>query len=413
MTTTSALARTEADSGARWRVPLADVLVDSEIDDAVTDVVRSGWWSMGPRVEEFESELAAFCGTRSAIAVANGTAALHLALLAVGCGPGDEVLVASLNFVAVANVIGHVGATPVFCDVTSPLDLNVDPADLESAVTPATKAIVVMHYGGHPCRMDAIRAIANRHGLAVVEDAAHALGARWQGRPCGSLGDIGCFSFFANKNLATGEGGMLVTDDERLAARLRLLRSHGMTALTWDRHRGHAHDYDVVERGFNYRLDELRAAIGLVELRRLALRNEARGRIVARYREELDGVGGLRMPFDDDADAAHHLAVVVLPEDRPRDAVRAGLAAAGIQTSVHYPPIHRFSYYGGLGGRRRLPVTDAVADRLLTLPLYPHMRDADVSAVTAATLRLVGHRTARTTSGRQTRNHEIGGKAWN
>jgi len=414
VTTTPALAQAHASPDARWLVPLADVLVDSEIDDAVTDVVRSGWWSMGPKVEEFERELASFCDTRSAIAVANGTAALHLALLAVGCGPGDEVLVASLNFVAVANVIGHVGATPVFCDVSSPLDLNVDPEDLEAAVTPATKAVVVMHYGGHPCRMDAIRALADRHGLVVVEDAAHALGARWDGRPCGSIGDVGCFSFFANKNLATGEGGMLVTDDEELARRLRLLRSHGMTALTWDRHRGHAHDYDVVERGFNYRLDELRAAIGLVELRRLAARNEARARIVARYRSELDGVAGLRMPFDDDADAAHHLAVVLLPEDRPRDAVRAGLAAAGIQTSVHYPPIHRFSYYEELGARRALPVTDAVADRLLTLPLYPHMRDTDVAAVTEATLRLVGHSPRRGTNGRQRRQPtEIGGKVWN
>jgi dTDP-4-amino-4,6-dideoxygalactose transaminase len=204
---------------------------------------------------------------------------------------------------------------------------------------------------------------------------------------------------------------MIVTDNDRLAERIRLLRSHGMTTLTWDRHRGHAHSYDVVEQGFNYRLDELRAAIGLVELRRLRERNAARARIVRRYRSELQRVEGLRMPFEDDETAAHHLAVVVLPEDCSRDAFRAGLTASGIQTSVHYPPIHRFSYYRGLGTRRPLPVTEEVADRLVTLPLYPHMRDVDVSAVTSAALEAIsGRREERSTeTGRQI----LGGKSWN
>ena len=387
--TTSSFAESRAATDGQWLVPLSDVLVDSEIDDAVTEAVRSGWWSMGPRVAEFEVEFARFCGTESAIAVANGTAALHLALLALGCGPGDEVIITSLNFVAVANVIGHVGATPVFCDIKSPADLNVDPDDLETAVTPATKAIVAMHYGGHPCQMDAVQEIARRHGLAVIEDAAHALGASWQDQMCGAIGDIGCFSFFANKNLSTAEGGMIVTNNDRLAERIRLLRSHGMTTLTWDRHQGHAHSYDVIERGFNYRLDELRAAIGLVEIRRLRERNAARARIVEQYRAELHGIQGLQLPFRDDEIAAHHLAVVVLPDGCSRDALRARLTSSGIQTSVHYPPIHRFSYYQGLGARRRLPVTEEVADRLVTLPLYPHMRDVDVSAVTTAALKAI------------------------
>jgi dTDP-4-amino-4,6-dideoxygalactose transaminase len=371
-----------------WAVPLSDVAVDEEIVAAAADALRSGWWSMGPRVAEFEREFAAFCGAGAAVAVANGTAALHLALLALGCGPDDEVLVPSLNFVAAANTIGHVGSTPVFCDIEGPDSLNIDPSDLEAAVSHRTRAVMVMHYGGHPCRMDAILNIAARHGLAVIEDAAHAPGASWRGRMCGTIGDVGCFSFFSNKNLPIGEGGMIVTDDDALAERIRLLRSHGMTTLTWDRHRGHADSYEVVAQGLNYRLDEMRAAIGLVQLSRLRERNAARADVVARYRAELDGAGGIQVPFgpDGDADPAHHLAVLVLPPGSPRDEFRASLAARGVQTSVHYPPIHRFAHYRALDAGRPLPVTDSVADRLVTLPLYPHMSDTDIAVVTAGVL---------------------------
>jgi dTDP-4-amino-4,6-dideoxygalactose transaminase len=368
---------------SRWRIPLSDVLVDDELVDAVLGVVRSGWWSMGPRVEQFESDFAAFCGAAHAIAVANGTAALHLALLAVGCGSDDEVVVPSLNFVAAANTIEHTGAAPVFCDIAGPHDLNLDPADLEAAVTPRTKAVVVLHYGGNPCDMTSVDEIAERHGLVVVEDAAHAPGASLNGRMCGTLGRVGCFSFFANKNLPVGEGGMIVTDDDELAARLRLLRSHGMTTLTWDRHRGHASSYDVVLPGFNYRLDEVRAAVGSVQLSRLPEENAGRARVAARYRSALEDRAGLTVPFGgDDATRvpSHHLAVVVLPEGADRAAVRGALADAGIQTSVHYPPIHTFTAYQGVSGRP-LPQTDAVAERLLTLPLYGRMTDDDADLV--------------------------------
>ena len=390
MTVVSRPERAPTTVESSWTVPLSDVFVDSELEDAVTAAVRSGWWSMGPRVQEFEDAFARSTGSRTALAVANGTAALHLALLALDCGPGDEVLVPSLNFVAAANAIAHTGAKPVFCDITSSLDLNIDPEDLEVAVTPATRAIVVTHYGGYPARMDAIVDAAARHGVALIEDAAHAAGATWQKRACGTVGDVGCFSFFANKNLPTGEGGMVVTDRDDLAERIRLLRSHGMTTLTWDRHRGHAHDYDVIACGFNYRLDELRAAIGLVELQRLEEGNAARTRIVERYREALDGVAGVRMAFPGrEQGSSHHLAVMLLPHELERDAFRAQLAASGVQTSVHYPPIHRFSQYRERGRRRLLPVTEGVADRLVTLPLYPHMSDADVSTVTAAALKAI------------------------
>jgi dTDP-4-amino-4,6-dideoxygalactose transaminase len=376
------------DESRRWTVPLADVVVDDELAEAALTTFRSGWWSMGPRVEQFESEFASFCGASRAIAVASGTAALHLALLAVGCGPGDEVVVPSLNFVAAANAIVHTGAEPVFCDILGPEEPNLDPADVEAAFTSRTKAIVALHYAGYPCDMDAVGALARDRGLAVVEDAAHAPGASLRGRMCGTLGDVGCFSFFSNKNLPVGEGGMLVTDDEALAERLRLLRSHGMTTLTWDRHRGHASDYDVVLPGFNYRLDELRAAVGVRQLAQLAGENEARGCIVARYRKALAGTRGVTMPFREgaaDRTSSHHLAVVVLPEGTDRLAVREAMNERGVQTSVHYPPIHGFSAYRERS-RRPLPQTDALADRLLTLPLFGRLTDEQVELVIEALL---------------------------
>jgi dTDP-4-amino-4,6-dideoxygalactose transaminase len=368
------------------------VLVDHELRATVDEVVDSGWWSMGPKVEEFEAAFAEFCGTRHALAVANGTAALHLALLAVGCGPGDEVVLPSLNFVAAANAIGHTGATPVFCDIGGLNYVNLDPADLDAAAGPRTKALLVLHYGGFPCDMEAVHEVAEKRGLIVIEDAAHAPGASWHGKPCGSLGRVGCFSFFSNKNLPVGEGGMIVTDDDDLAASLRLLRSHGMTTLTWERHRGHAASYDVVAQGFNYRLDELRAAIGLHQLRRLPEENARRREITQRYRERLDGVSGISMPFaepDEGSTSAYHLAVALLPPGR-RDEARAALADRRIQTSVHYPPIHLFSYYEELGSRRPLPQTEAVAERIVTLPLYGHMSDEQADLVIDALLETVG-----------------------
>jgi dTDP-4-amino-4,6-dideoxygalactose transaminase len=364
-------------------VPLSDLLVDDELLEAARSTLASGWWSMGPRVAEFESAFAHFCGSKHALAVSNGTAALHLSLLACGCGPGDEVVLPSLTFVAAANVIRHVGATPVFCDINGAHDLNLDPADLEAAIGPRTKAIVVLHYGGYPCDMDAVLALARRRGLLVIEDAAHAPGARVGGAFCGTLGDVGCFSFFSNKNLPVGEGGAVVTDDDDLAERIRLLRSHGMTTLTWDRHRGHAHTYDVVAQGFNYRLDELRAALALVQLRHLEAANAARGDIVGLYRERLRGVEGSIVPFEGRAESAHHLAVLVLRPGIDRESIREAMKQRGVQTSVHYPPVHSFSLYRG-DSKRVLPKTDDVAARLITLPLFPHMTEEQIDTVVDA-----------------------------
>ena len=364
-------------STPQWVVPLSDVVGDAELVAAAAEAVRSGWWSAGPRVAELEERFAETTGARHAIALSNGTAALHVALLAVGAGPGKEVITPSLTFVAAANAARHTGAAPVFCDILGPHDLNLDPADVEAAITPRTKAIVVLHYGGFPCDIGSVLDVAARQGVAVIEDAAHAIGATSGGRACGTFGALGCFSFFSNKNLPIGEGGMVVTDDDDLAARVRLLRSHGMTTLTWDRHRGHASTYDVLLPGFNYRLDEIRASMALVQLGRLAAANARRARLADEYVRRLDGTAGLRVSFaerEDRQTAAHHIAVVVLPPDIDRDDLRETLAEVGIQTSVHYPPIHRFAAYALLGNRP-LPRTDAITDRILTLPLYPGLSD--------------------------------------
>ena len=374
-------------SDSRWRVPLSDVLVDEELLGAAREAIESGWWSMGPRVQAFEEQFSGLTGSRHALAVANGTAALHLALLALDCGPGDEVVLPALNFVAAANTVVRVGATPVFCDVVGPSDLNLDPDDLDAAIGPRTKAVIVLHYGGYACDLDAVLEIADRRRVAVIEDAAHAPGATLRGQALGTFGAIGCFSFFSNKNLPVGEGGMVVTSDDALAERLGLLRSHGMTTLTWQRHSGHASTYDVLEPGFNYRMDEIRAALGTVQLERLPEANAARARHALRYRELLDGREGLSFPFGGEADrgtSSHHLAVVLVPPGVSRDGVRGQLQEERIQTSVHYPPIHGFRAYADAGARRSLPMTDDVASRIVTLPLYPHMQPDDVAMVADA-----------------------------
>ena len=367
-----------------WKVPLADLDYGPEEEEAVHHVLRRRWLSMGSVTREFEEQFAEMVGVGHAIAVSNATEALHLACLALGLGRGDEVIVPSLTFVATANAVLYTGADVCFADVCGPHDLNVSPEAIEAGITPRTRAIIVVHYAGYPCAMPAVMAIARRHGLAVVEDVAHAPGASLAGAAMGAWGDVGCFSFFANKNIATGEGGMLVTNRPDVAEKVRLLRSHGMTSLTWDRHQGHAHSYDVVELGYNYRIDEIRAALGLVQLRKLPGNNGRRRALTRRYWHALSA-SGLGLPFQEAAgEPAYHILPVLLPDGVDRRAFIDHMRAAGIQTSIHYPPIHHFSYY-----RRRYPgislaQTEYLAAREVTLPLYPTMTAETVDYVVKA-----------------------------
>jgi len=376
-----------------WEVPLADVVLGPEEIATVGEVLRCGWLSQGLRVEQLETAWAEYLGVKYAVVVSSGTAALHLACLALGLGPGDEVLCPSLTFVATANAILYTGARPVFVDINGPQDLNLSASDAAAKVSPRTKAVMVVHYAGFPVDLTPFQSLAARFGLALIEDCAHAPGAKYPSpgevRKVGSLGTIACFSFFANKNLTTGEGGLVVTNDTSLAARIRTARSHGMTTLTWDRYRGHGFDYDVVALGYNYRLDEIRAALGLVQLRRLGDNNARRRLLTAQYREQLKEIQGLEIPFLNHRldTSACHLFPVLLPPDQNRAAFMAALKQRGIQTSIHYPPIHLFSYYKQLyptGYDHHLPHTEAVAAREVTLPLYPTLTSNKLSKVIKA-----------------------------
>jgi dTDP-4-amino-4,6-dideoxygalactose transaminase len=364
-----------------WRVPLADVVVPEQDIEAVAETYRSGWLSMGPQTEALEEEFARYCQAQHAIAVSSGTAALHLICAATGLGPGDEVVVPSMTFVATVNAIAYTGAKPVFADIVSLTEPWLCAESCEAAIGERSRAIMSMAYGGHSGEVEALHGLAEERELVLLEDAAHAVGSRFHGRHLGTFGIAGAFSFFSNKNLPVGEGGMVVTDDDDLAARARLLRSHGMTTLTWDRHRGHASGYDVVAAGFNYRIDEPRAALARRRLDRLDADNARRHSLDARYRERLAGAEGIKpaLPPAEALASAHHLFTVVVDEEIDRDAFRDALAARGVQTSIHYPPVHGFSIYAE--GAPSLPITEEYGRRVVTLPLFPHMTEAQQDLV--------------------------------
>jgi dTDP-4-amino-4,6-dideoxygalactose transaminase len=367
-----------------WKIPLSDIDLDEEEIEAVTEVLKSKWLSMGPVTQRFEEEFAKYLGVKYAFGVSSGTAALHIALKVLGIKEGDEVIAPSLTFVATANSILYCGAKTVFADIMSLDTFNISPDDILEKITNETKAITVVHYGGYPCDMNAIMEIANDYDLKVIEDVAHAPGAEYKGRKCGTIGDVGCFSFFANKNLVTGEGGMVVTNNDALAEKIRIIRSHGMTTLTWDRHKGHAHSYDVVDLGFNYRINEIASAIGLVQLKKLNENNEKRRRIVEEYRKRLKNISGISVPFENHKEKSScHIFPILLSEDVSREGFIDKLKKRGIQTSIHYSPIHLFTYYRKKFGFREgmLSKTEFVGEHEVTLPLYPKMREEDVGYI--------------------------------
>lgn len=369
-----------------WRIPLSDVSFGPEEMQAVQEVLQSGWLTMGNVTQDFETAFAEYTGAKYALAVTNCTAGLHMACLAAGLQPGDEAILPALTFVATANAVRYTGATPVFADITSERNLNISVEDIESRITPRTKAIIVVHYGGYACDMPHIMQLAHKHGLRVIEDAAHSAGAWLDSRHLGTWGDIGCYSFFSNKNMTTGEGGMVTTNDDTLYEKLRLLRSHGMTSLTWDRHKGHAWSYDVVELGYNYRIDEIRAALGNAQLKKLDGFNARRRELVKCYRDALQELAPqIVVPFEAHPGVtAAHIMPVLLPEGADRRGFMDRMKAGGIQTSIHYPPIHHFSAYSQQYAQVKLPLTDAIVGREVTLPLYPKLSEDDVLLVAQA-----------------------------
>ena len=382
--------------GEALSIPRSEFLVfgapqveEPEIDEVV-DSMRAAWLGTGPKVARFEENFRSYKGASHAVAVNSCTAALHVGLLALGIGPGDEVITTPLTFCATVNAILHTGATPVLADV-DPVTMNIDPAEVEQRVTPRTRAILPVHFTGRPCEMDELMRIAGEHELFVIEDCAHAIETEFRGRKAGTFGDVGCFSFYATKNVTTGEGGMVITENRSLADRMKMLALHGMTKDAWKRFSdvGYQH-YHVVAAGFKYNMMDLQAAIGIHQLRRVEANWIKRREIWNRYQEELQGTG-LVLPVDPEPDTrhAHHLYAPLVDEERcrvRRDELLDALTARSIGAGVHYLSIGEHPYYQSRLGIRadEWPNAMRIGRTTLSLPLSARLTDIDVADVIAA-----------------------------
>ncbi len=374
----------------RKKIPYGRQSIDEEDIRAVVAVLRGDYLTTGPYITEFEEKFSAYVGSRYAVAVSSGTAALHLACLAAGIGSGDEVITSPMSFAATANCALYVGARPVFCDIDAAG--NIDPELIEEKVTPATRAIIPVHYGGLPCRMDKINEIARRHGLVIIEDACHALGAVYQGAKVGSCrySDMAVFSFHPVKHITTGEGGMITTNSEELYQKLVCLRSHGIVRdpirFLEDGHGGWY--YEMQRLGFNYRMTDIQAALGISQLKKIDRFVRRRRDIAARYTEAFKGLP-LELPEDgDDCRHAYHLYVVKLKPEAQADRKELydRLKSRGIFSQVHYIPIHTMPYYREKLGYRwgDYPQAEDHYQRVLSLPLYPGLSDEEVETVIEA-----------------------------
>lgn len=368
------------------KIPYGRQWIDAEDIAAVTEVLKSPWLTTGPRVREFETAFAAHVGSAHAVAISSGTAALHAAMFALGIGPGDEVLVPAMTFVATANCAVFQGGIPIFCDVRSDT-LLLDPDILESKITGRTKAIIAVDYCGQPCDYDSINAIASAHGLAVVADAAHSLGGEYRERRVGTLADLNTFSFHPVKHITTGEGGMVATSNAEWARRARIFRNHGITSEARERESGETAAYEMVDLGYNYRLTDFQSALGISQLNKLSRWIDRRRVIAQRYNHAFEQ-NPLLTPLvvSPDVGHAHHLYVVQLSTKRlggVRDKVLSALRRGGIGANVHYIPVHLHPFY-----RDRFrtapgmcPVAERAYERIISLPIFPQMTDSDIETV--------------------------------
>lgn len=365
-----------------YNIPLFELNYDERETKAVNEVLSSKWISTGPKCIQLEEKFCEVLNVRRSVSLTNCTAALHLSLLALGIGPGDEVIVPSFTFVATCNSVLYTGALPVFCDIKSSEDLNIDCSDIEQKITERTKAIIVMHFGGFPCDMDEITRIAEKNNLKVIEDACHGPLSEYKGKKVGTIGDIGCFSFFSNKNISSGEGGLIATNSDKLADKIKILRSHGMTTLSYDRAKGHSTSYDVIDMGYNYRLDDIRASLAHVQLEKLPEDIERRCEVRRRYISDMKNIQEIYIPFNGRTElCSNYIFPIVLKnaDFAKRDCVRNALAKKGIQTSVHYPAAHRFSIYRECS--TYLPKTDYATDCEITLPMYGSLNEEKINYI--------------------------------
>jgi dTDP-4-amino-4,6-dideoxygalactose transaminase len=366
-----------------WKVQLFKLNYDEKESKAVKDVVESGWLTMGEKTKEFESQFSNMLGKDvKSTAVSNGTAALHMALLGLDIKEGDEVIIPALTFVADINVVKIVGATPILADCGSYDDWNITAESIEKVITPKTKALILVHFAGFPCQMDEIMTLCKENNIAIIEDCAHAPGAKYKNQSCGTFGKYGCFSFFTNKNLSVGEGGMITTCDNDLAQQSQYFRSHGMTALTLDRHKGRAITYDVAQFGLNYRIDEMRSSLGLVQLAKLENANNQRKILVERYVKNLKDIQNISIPFLDLAniEPVYHIFPILLNKGLNRIEIITKLKEDGIQSSIHYPAFQDFTAFKDIG-LNSAPIAEDISTRELTLPLYPTMTLEEVNLV--------------------------------
>jgi len=377
-----------------WRVQLHKINYDEREYQAVKEVLDSGWLTISQRTHDFEAAFCEFLGHGTqCLAVSNGTAALHMALLACGIKSGDEVITPSLTFIADQNTTLMVGAKNVLADISSMEDWSMDPNDIEARITPKTKAVMIVHYAGFACDMESIVSLCKRHNLLLIEDCAHTPGADYLaaggsvGQPLGTFGDAAAFSFFSNKNISTGEGGMVVTRNAELFSKLKGLRSHGMSVASFDRFKGRAVSYDVQSPGLNYRIHEISSALGLVQLRKLDEANSKRKNLVEHYYKRLDTVTQVSIPYRNFSRGKpnYHIMPILLSDSLDRMTIIESMKHDEVQTSIHYPSIQNFSAYKNkINGT---PKAEYVSAHELTLPLYPDMTDEEVDIVCDALVR--------------------------
>ncbi len=383
--------RQKSQAGARQFIPYGRQWVDEDDIKAVVEVLKSDWLTTGPKVTDFEDDFACFTGAGEAAAVSSGTAALHSIMYAIGVGPGDEVIVPPITFVATANAVVFQGGKPVFADV-DPETLLINPEEVRERITPRTKAVVAVDYAGQPCNYDELRAVTDRHGIFLIADACHALGAKYKGEKAGTLADLTAFSFHPVKHITTGEGGMVTTDDRKLAERVRRFRNHGIDSDHRQRVQRGTWYYEMVDLGYNYRITDIQCALGQSQLRKLPDWLNRRREIARQYNKALSGISSIRpLTATPDVDHAYHLYVISYCPDSPnatREYLFTRLREEGIGANVHYMPIHLHPFYRKRFGCKEgdCPQAEKAYERIISLPIFPRMRDEDVRMVIAAVI---------------------------
>jgi perosamine synthetase len=369
-------------NNSKWVISLAEPELGQEEINSVCSQISSGWLSMGEKTREFEKKIMEITGAKYCLAVTNCTAALHIACLTAKFKEGDEVLVPSLSFIATANAVKYTGATPIFCDIDSFENPVVTLQEIKKKMTDKTKGIIVMHYGGYQSDIIDIKQFAKEKNLILIEDAAHAIGSKVNGHFLGTIGNMGCYSFFSNKNITTGEGGAIVTSDPEIFNYMKKIRSHGMEDLSWDKYNGRIQKYDVKELGYNYRIDDIRSSIGTAQLEKLSLINFRRKKIVDMYKELINDNQYIVIPFKDyQFEGAYHIFPLCIINQELKEKIEKALHEKGVQTSNHYPPIHKFSLYRN--SNVFLPKTEEFSKLEITLPLYASLKVEDVKYITS------------------------------